>query len=121
MSTPVGLSDRDVQLVIMLARGHTTDRVARELRVSRHTVGERISLLLDRFSCRNRTELVAYCYAYGLLATGIWPPDGRWRGLESEIDLGAAAPEAPPGPGGVWWCPAGNVAGPGCLVRKEAS
>jgi DNA-binding NarL/FixJ family response regulator len=70
----VEFSARDLLLVAMLARGHTTDRVARELRLSRHTVGEEISVLLGRFNCRNRAELVAYCYVHRLLPIGIWPP-----------------------------------------------
>jgi len=68
------VSARDALLVAMLARGHTTDRAARELRLSRHTVGEEISSLLGRFSCRNRAELVAYWYVHRLLPIGIWPP-----------------------------------------------
>jgi len=67
-------STRDLRLVAMLARGHTTDRAARELRLSRHTVGEEISHLLGRVNCRNRAELVAYCYVHRLLPIGIWPP-----------------------------------------------
>jgi DNA-binding CsgD family transcriptional regulator len=76
MSTAQGdtISARDMQLVAMLARGHTTDRAARELRLSRHTVGEEISALLERFNCRNRAELVAYCYVHRFLPIGIWPP-----------------------------------------------
>jgi DNA-binding CsgD family transcriptional regulator len=65
---------REQRLLAMLARGHTTDRAARELKLSRHTVGEDISVLLDRFGCRNRAELVAYCYAHALLPVGVWPP-----------------------------------------------
>jgi DNA-binding NarL/FixJ family response regulator len=68
------ISARDTLLIGLLARGHTTDRVARELRLSRHTVGEEISVLLGRFNCRNRAELVAYCYVHRLLPIGIWPP-----------------------------------------------
>jgi DNA-binding CsgD family transcriptional regulator len=68
------MSTRDLQLVAMLARGHTTARAARELSLSRHTVGEEISILLGRFGCRNRAELVAYCYVHDLLPVGIWPP-----------------------------------------------
>jgi DNA-binding NarL/FixJ family response regulator len=68
------VSARDTLLVAMLARGHTTDRAARELRLSRHTVGEEISALLERFNCRNRAELVAYWYVHRLLPIGIWPP-----------------------------------------------
>jgi DNA-binding NarL/FixJ family response regulator len=71
-------------LVAMLARGHTTDRAARELRLSRHTVGEEISVLLGRSNCRNRAELVAYCYVHRLLPIDIWPPPYGHR------DAGAA-------------------------------
>jgi len=35
---------------------------------------ERISLLLERFSCKNRAELVAYCYVHGYLSVLAWPP-----------------------------------------------
>jgi hypothetical protein len=30
--------------------------------------------LLGKFRCRNRAELVAYCYVHRLLPVGIWPP-----------------------------------------------
>ncbi|MFJ6792995.1 aroma-sacti cluster domain-containing protein [Streptomyces sp. NPDC091268] len=69
-----GLSSRGVVLLALVAQGHTTDRVARALRLSRHTVGEEISVLLDRFNCKNRAELVAYCYVHRILPIGIWPP-----------------------------------------------
>ncbi|MFI5496412.1 response regulator transcription factor [Actinoplanes sp. NPDC051859] len=68
------ISVREMRLLTMIARGHTTDRAARELRLSRHTVGEEISALLARFGCRNRAELVAFCYVHRLLPIGIWPP-----------------------------------------------
>ncbi|MEV6602167.1 helix-turn-helix transcriptional regulator [Actinoplanes sp. NPDC051346] len=68
------ISTREMRLLAMIARGYTTDRAARELRLSRHTVGEEISDLLSRFDCRNRAELVAYCYVHRLLPIGIWPP-----------------------------------------------
>lgn len=92
MSAPAldQVSARDLLLVAMLARGHTTDRAARELRLSRHTVGEEISILLGRFRCRNRAELVAYCYVHRLLPIGVWPPP------YAPGPLGPAAP-TPPG------------------------
>jgi DNA-binding CsgD family transcriptional regulator len=68
------ITAREAQLVAMLARGYTTDRAARELRLSRHTVGDEISILLGRFGCSNRAALVAYCYVHRLLPVGIWPP-----------------------------------------------
>jgi DNA-binding CsgD family transcriptional regulator len=69
------LSDGDLTLVTMLARGLTTGLAAREMHLSPYTVGERISTLLMRFSCKNRAELVAFCYVHGLLAGQAWPPD----------------------------------------------
>src|SRR5687767_723262 len=83
------MSTGDLSLVAMLARGYTTSLAARKLCLSRHTVGERISLLLERFNCKNRTELVAYFYVHGYLSADVWPPcgsqasrhsDGEWRG-----------------------------------------
>jgi DNA-binding NarL/FixJ family response regulator len=68
------LNDRDRELIVMLARGYTTTRIARELHLSRYTVAEWISKLLDRFSCSNRSQLVAYSYAHRLLSVDIWPP-----------------------------------------------
>ena len=72
-----GAAARELVLVAMLAMGHTTDRVAHELNLSRHTVGEEISALLGKFGCKNRAELVAYWYVHELLPVGVWPPP-RW-------------------------------------------
>ncbi|HEU5271054.1 MAG TPA: helix-turn-helix transcriptional regulator [Jatrophihabitans sp.] len=68
------MSARETQLVAMLARGDTTGRAAHELGLSRHTVGEIISMLLARYNCSNRAALVAYCYVHHLLPLGVWPP-----------------------------------------------
>jgi len=68
------MSDGDLRLIAMLARGYTTTLAARELHLSPYTVSERISLLLERFGCKNRAELVAYCYVHGYLSVLVWPP-----------------------------------------------
>jgi DNA-binding CsgD family transcriptional regulator len=68
------MSDADLRLIAMLARGYTTTLAARELHLSPYTVSERISLLLDRYGCKNRAELVAYCYVHGHLSVLAWPP-----------------------------------------------
>ncbi|MBT2478888.1 aroma-sacti cluster domain-containing protein [Streptomyces sp. ISL-94] len=89
------MSTRALVLVAMVARGHTTDRVARALRLSRHTVGEEISVLLDRFNCRNRAELVAYCYVHRILPVDIWPPPcGPVNGVSDMFDPLTALREA---------------------------
>ncbi|GAB1823854.1 LuxR C-terminal-related transcriptional regulator [Herbidospora sp. RD11066] len=68
------VNDRDRSLIIMLAQGYTTTRIAREMHLSRYTVAERISKLLDQFACSNRSQLVAYSYAHRVLSVGAWPP-----------------------------------------------
>jgi DNA-binding CsgD family transcriptional regulator len=76
-TTGLPVSNGDLTLVTMLARGYTTSLTAREMHLSPYTVGERISVLLERFNCKNRTELVAFCYVNGLLSGELWPPDQR--------------------------------------------
>ncbi|WP_330294649.1 aroma-sacti cluster domain-containing protein [Streptomyces sp. NBC_00503] len=89
------MSTRGLMLVAMVARGHTTDRVARALRLSRHTVGEEISVLLDRFKCKNRAELVAYCYVHRILPIDVWPPPcGPVNGVSDVFDPLTALREA---------------------------
>lgn len=80
------VSAREALLVAMLARGYTTDRAARELKLSRHTVGELISVLLERFDCSNRAALVAYCYVHRVLPLGVWPPPCCHPSADGPID-----------------------------------
>lgn len=68
------LKERDFDLIVMLARGHSTALAAKQMQLSRYTVAERIAALLARFKCANRAELVAFCYAHGVLRAGVWPP-----------------------------------------------
>lgn len=79
-------SDKELRLIVMIARGYTTDTAARELNLSRHTIGERISQLLGRFDCKNRAELIAYCYVHGLLVPKRWPPQASTIEVLSRSD-----------------------------------
>jgi hypothetical protein len=87
------VSTDDLMLVTMLARGYTTAVAAREMHLSPYTVGERISVLLERFNCKNRTELVAFCYVHELLSGGTWPPEhGATPGFPTTRGGGEAMP-----------------------------
>jgi DNA-binding NarL/FixJ family response regulator len=83
------MDDRDRLLIVLLASGYTTTRIAREMRLSRYTVAERISKLLDRFACSNRSQLVAYSYVHELLRVGIWPPRAVEAGRLEAISGGS--------------------------------
>ncbi|MGN9844159.1 response regulator transcription factor [Nonomuraea sp. H19] len=74
MASSISLSDRDLNLLTLLAAGFSTERIAQSLYVSKPTAAEHCGRLFARFGCKNRTELVAYAYAHGLLETGVWPP-----------------------------------------------
>lgn len=56
--TELDLSSREEQVLGLLRRGEPTRQVARVLRLSPRTVEATISQLLQRFSCRNRMELM---------------------------------------------------------------
>ncbi|WP_433431132.1 response regulator transcription factor [Nonomuraea sp. CA-141351] len=74
MTSSISLSDRDLNILTLLATGFSTERIAQRLYVSKPTAAEHCCRLFARFGCKNRTELVAYAYAHGLLETGVWPP-----------------------------------------------
>lgn len=74
MATGNSLSERDLTILALLAAGTSTERIARRLHLSKPTTAEHCGKLFARFGCKNRTELVAFAYAHGLLATGVWPP-----------------------------------------------
>lgn len=61
-------------MLALLASGLSTERIARQLFLSKPTTVEHCGRLFARFGCKNRTELVAFAYAHGLLETGVWPP-----------------------------------------------
>jgi DNA-binding CsgD family transcriptional regulator len=104
------MSTGDLSLIAMLARGYTTSLAARELYLSRHTVGERISLLLERFNCKNRAELVAYSYVHGFLSAQVWPPCGSWCARHWEGERDRDAPSSCPQCRGDVECEWDNVA-----------
>jgi hypothetical protein len=44
------------------------------LLLSHHTITAHLGKMLRHLNAQNRTELVARLYAYGILASGEWPP-----------------------------------------------
>lgn len=67
------LSAAELQVVALIAAGHTDRAVARLLGRSEHTVQRHVSAAMARTQAASRTELVARCYSSGLLTLS-WPP-----------------------------------------------
>jgi DNA-binding NarL/FixJ family response regulator len=61
------LTPRELQVVKLIAEGHTSDEIAAELCISRKTVDRHRANLLDKLGMRNAAELTRYAIRRGLL------------------------------------------------------
>lgn len=64
---PAGLSDREVEVLRMLADGHDTAAIARTLAYSDRTIKNIIHDVTVRLNLRNRSHAVAYAVKSGLI------------------------------------------------------
>lgn len=62
-----GLTEREVEIVGLLARGLATKEIALELTLSPHTVRDHLKAIFDKADVRSRGELVAKLFAEHLL------------------------------------------------------
>lgn len=62
-----GLTEREVEIVTLLARGLPTKEIAAELTLSSHTVRDHIKTIFDKTNVNTRGELVARLFAEHLL------------------------------------------------------
>jgi DNA-binding NarL/FixJ family response regulator len=61
------LSPRELQVVKLIAEGHTSDEIAATLVISRKTVDHHRARILDKLGMRNGTELTRYAIRRGLI------------------------------------------------------
>jgi DNA-binding NarL/FixJ family response regulator len=70
-AAPVGaLTDRERQVVCLVATGLSNDEIARQLLVSPLTVKTHVSRSMIKLSARDRAQLVVMAYQSGLIAPG---------------------------------------------------
>jgi DNA-binding CsgD family transcriptional regulator len=62
-----GLTEREVEIVMLLARGLATKNIAAELILSPHTVRDHVKAIFDKVGINSRGELVARLFAKHLL------------------------------------------------------
>ncbi|WP_330181214.1 response regulator transcription factor [Nocardia sp. NBC_01503] len=65
------LTDREREVLIQVAAGHTNAEIALTLHVSVATVKTHIGRLLTKLSARDRTQLVVLAYESGLVTPGV--------------------------------------------------
>ncbi|MCA0145671.1 LuxR C-terminal-related transcriptional regulator [Blastococcus sp. LR1] len=67
-------TDSELEILRLVATGMTDDAVATRRGSSSHTVRHHMASAMRRAAACSRTELVAKCFAAGVL-TSTWPPD----------------------------------------------
>jgi DNA invertase Pin-like site-specific DNA recombinase/DNA-binding CsgD family transcriptional regulator len=87
------LTDREIEVLQLVAAGACSSRIARELGISPRTVDDHVSVMRQRVGAADRGELVARCYAAEILLLG-WPP--RWSGKRC-VQIQQAPGHASPG------------------------
>ncbi len=63
--TPVTLSDRELQVVELVAAGLTNEKIAEKLEISKRTVDNHISNILNKTPADNRVTLVRWAVQWG--------------------------------------------------------
>jgi DNA-binding CsgD family transcriptional regulator len=63
--TPASLSDRELEILDLVANGLTNDQIAKALEISKRTVDNHISNILDKTKTKNRVELVRWALHWG--------------------------------------------------------
>ncbi len=63
--TPVSLSERELQVVDLVASGLTNQEIAEQLEISKRTVDNHISNILTKTATENRVALVRWALQWG--------------------------------------------------------
>jgi len=72
-SLPDGLSAREHEILVELARGRSNREIGRRLHISEHTAANHVRSILRKTGCANRTEAAGYALHRGLVPTEVSP------------------------------------------------
>jgi DNA-binding CsgD family transcriptional regulator len=64
---PDGLSAREIEILVEIARGRSNREIGRVLHISEHTAANHIRSILRKTGCGNRTEAAGYALRHGLV------------------------------------------------------
>jgi DNA-binding NarL/FixJ family response regulator len=63
--TSASLSDRELEILDLVARGLTNEQIAKELEISKRTVDNHVSNIIKKTKTKNRVELVRWALHWG--------------------------------------------------------
>jgi DNA-binding NarL/FixJ family response regulator len=64
---PGGLTEREVQVLRLVAAGRTNRAIAAELVISEHTVARHLNNIFAKLDVSSRAAATAYAYTHGLV------------------------------------------------------
>ena len=67
---PDGLSLREVEVLRLVARGHSNREIGKRLFISEHTAANHVRSILRKTGCANRTDATSYAHQQGLVGEG---------------------------------------------------
>jgi DNA-binding NarL/FixJ family response regulator len=67
-----GLTDREVSILMALARGLSNDEIAKELWVTQQTVKFHLTNIYRKLGVKNRTEATRFAYQQGLVESPLY-------------------------------------------------
>ncbi len=70
--TPASLSEREVQIIELVASGLTNLEIAQKLEISKRTVDNHMSNILDKTATDNRVALVRWALLWGKVCLNDW-------------------------------------------------
>lgn len=76
------LTDREMEVLHLLASGASQARISHELRISSKTVGTHIQRILTKLGVHSRAEAVAYAFRHGWISTPVEGSDRHDAGSQ---------------------------------------